>query len=74
MIRETLLIRVSPDADLLEAGMLDSLGLVDLLAQLEQRFGVQVDYESLEYEDLRSVASVAALVERSKKAGVVEAA
>lgn len=36
---------LSPDLDLVRSGLLDSLGFVDLIADLERELGVQVDLE-----------------------------
>lgn len=52
----------TPDADLLQAGILDSLKLVELLFHLEQRFGFTVAMEELDTEDFRSIHSMARLV------------
>ena len=65
LVTETLLVNVeSADTDLLATGLLDSLRLIDLLTQLEQRFNVRFDCQSLEFDDLRSPAMLAALVAR----------
>ena len=52
----------SPDTDLLETGVLDSLQLVELLLQLEQRFGFQLKIEDIDLDDLRTLARIARLV------------
>lgn len=54
----------SPDADLLETGLVDSIGLVELILQLEDRFGIDLPMESLEIDDLRSVNRIADLITR----------
>lgn len=54
----------SPDADLLETGLVDSIGLVELILQLEDRFGMDLPMESLEIDDLRSINTIADLVTR----------
>jgi D-alanine--poly(phosphoribitol) ligase subunit 2 len=54
----------SPDADLLETGLVDSIGLVELILQLEDRFGMDLPIESLEVDDLRSINTVADLITR----------
>jgi methoxymalonate biosynthesis acyl carrier protein len=65
LLSEKLAIDVdSPDADLLGTGLLDSLGLIQLLVHLEEKFGVQISLAEIEIEDLRSVSSIAALVVR----------
>jgi acyl carrier protein len=58
----------SVDADLLEAGFLNSLTLVELLWQLEEHFGFRVVVEELDIENLRSVRSIARLVAGLKRA------
>lgn len=52
----------SPDTDLLETGVLDSLQFVELLVQLERRFGFRIKLEDLELDDLRTLARIARLV------------
>ena len=52
----------SPDTDLLETGVLDSLQFVELLLQLEQRFGFWVKVEDIDLDDLRTLARIARLV------------
>ena len=52
----------SPDTDLLEAGVLDSLQLVELLLQLEQRFGFRIKIEDMDLDDLRTLRTIARLV------------
>ena len=56
----------SPETDLLGTGTLDSLLFVELLLQLERRFGLRVDMENLDLDDFRSVASIAGLVASSR--------
>jgi acyl carrier protein len=56
----------SLEADLLASGVLDSLALVELLMQLELRYGVQISLEKLDFEDFRSVAAIAAFVARER--------
>lgn len=64
LLSEKLLVEVdSIEADLLKAGILDSLALIQLLAHLEERYGVRIPLEELEIEDLRSISSIARLVE-----------
>ena len=48
----------SPQHDLIESGMLDSLALVDLIYQIEARFNTEIDLETLDLEHWRSVASI----------------
>jgi acyl carrier protein len=70
MLSEVLHVGVpAPETDLLEAGTLDSLGMVELLLQLERRFGVKVELEGLDVETFRSVARMADFVARARDGG-----
>lgn len=53
-----------PDIDLLETGLVDSIGLVELILELEERFGVTLPMEGLEIDDFRSVYRIADLIVR----------
>ena len=52
----------SPQTDLFESGILDSLRFVELLAALEETFGMRVSVEELEIDDFRSLSRIAAFV------------
>ena len=62
----------SVDTDLVGTGLLDSLALVELLAQLEETFGVSISTDDLELENFRSIDSIAGFV--SRRTAAVEAA
>jgi|SRR5689334_12986277 len=67
LIAGKLLLEVSsPDEDLLAAGVLDSLSLIQLLVGLEQHFGIRIPLEEMQIEDVRSVRALAHLVEKHK--------
>ena len=60
---DTLNIEVpSDDTDLIEAGYIDSLALVELLFAIEREFSVSVPLDELEIDDFRNVESISALV------------
>ena len=52
------------DTSFLEAGILDSTGVLEVVAFLEQQFGVRVDDDELTPENLDSIASIGAFVSR----------
>jgi acyl carrier protein len=52
------------DLDLLQNGVVDSLGLVGLLAEVEQRLGIELDYDDLPIEDLARVGPLSRHIER----------
>ncbi|MEM7326805.1 MAG: phosphopantetheine-binding protein [Actinomycetota bacterium] len=54
------------ETDLLAEGVLDSLSLLDLLAEIESTLGVVIDLAALELTDLESVKTLAELVERNR--------
>lgn len=54
----------SPDTDLLESGLVDSIGLVELILQLEERFDVSLPMDALEIDDFRSINTIADLITR----------
>ena len=53
---------VLPTTDLLETGLLDSLGMVELLFHLEQRFGFTANFTDLDFENFRSIERIAEMV------------
>jgi acyl carrier protein len=55
----------SPDADLIDGGLLDSLALVELLFAIEREFNVSIPLEDLDIDTFRSVSSIARFVEQS---------
>jgi acyl carrier protein len=66
VLSEKMFIEVaSPDTDLLGTGLLDSLALIQLLVHMEETFGVKIALDEIEIEDLRSISSIATLVDRS---------
>jgi acyl carrier protein len=68
IFRDLLKIAVpTPDTDLLATGMLDSVGFVNLILHLEERFGFHIAMETLEPDNLRSIASIAAFVSAQRQ-------
>ena len=71
LIASQLLVEVgSPDDDLLASGILDSLTLVQLLVSLEEHFEIRIPLEKIEIDDMRSIQSIARLVESQRLAAV----
>jgi acyl carrier protein len=60
---DTLNIEVpSDETDLIDAGYIDSLALVELLFAIEREFSVSVPLDELEIDDFRNVRSISELV------------
>jgi acyl carrier protein len=74
VIAEKLMLEVnSPEEDLLSSGAIDSLSLIQLLVNLEEYFGVRIPLDELEIEDLRSIQSIARLIEDYRHAAATTA-
>lgn len=56
----------SPDSDLVQSGVLDSLTVVRLLVVLEQEFGLTVAMDDLDLADFRTIGSIAQWVARQR--------
>ena len=64
LFRDKLGIEVpSPESDLIESGLLDSLRLVELLLEIEASLGCRIPIDEIELDDLRSVRRIARLIE-----------
>jgi acyl carrier protein len=55
-------VALTGDADLLGAGIVDSLGLLRLVAFMEDRFGVRVPDEDVVFENFQSIRAMASYV------------
>jgi acyl carrier protein len=55
---------------LLDAGIIDSTGVLDLIGFIEQQFGVAVADEELVPENLDSIARLSAFVDRKRTSAV----
>ena len=54
------------DASLLAKGVIDSTGVLEVVAHLESTYGIKVDDAELLPENLDSIARIAAFVEKKK--------
>lgn len=63
----------SPETDLIESGLLDSLTFVDLLVYIEEVFGVRIPLEQLELDSCRTIDRLARLVLTPSDASVAGA-
>jgi acyl carrier protein len=59
--------KLGDDDSLLEAGIIDSNGILELINYLEERYGIKVNDDELMPENLDTIASIAAFL--AKKAG-----
>ena len=60
------------DFDFLIEGVMDSLGLLEMISALEESFGLELDLESLEAQELTKLGPLCRVVEQqSREAGSV---
>lgn len=59
---------VQPDDSLLDSGLIDSTGIFELVAFLEETFAVKVEDEEIVPEHFETAGQIAAFVDR-KRAG-----
>lgn len=57
---------IKVDDDLLSAGIIDSLGILQLVAFIEQQFGITVQDEDVVFENFSSVRAMADYVAGQK--------
>lgn len=63
LIRETLLVEVpTPETDLIDSGLIDSLALVSLITEIEHDFGIQLPLDEFDLDRFRSAQQIAAFV------------
>lgn len=54
---------LTPDTNLLESGIIDSLGILDLVSYLEQAFGIVVADDELVPEHFQSIGRLVEFIE-----------
>jgi len=57
--------QLAVDHDLLADGVIDSLGLLKLIAWVEDRFALAVDDTALDPDNFRSIAAIDAFISRT---------
>jgi acyl carrier protein len=55
--------------DFLAAGVIDSLGFVELVEEVQARFGIAIDDVEITEENFGSIDAIAGYVERKRSAG-----
>lgn len=59
---------IKPDEDLLGAGIIDSLGILQLVSFVEEQFGIQIPDEDVVLENFQSVAALAGYLDQHRAA------
>ena len=55
------------DEPLLESGIIDSLGVLKILAFLDEEFGIDLSADQIKVEKFKNIRSICALVGQDKK-------
>ena len=58
---------IAPDQSLFEAGVLDSVGIFDLVSFLEEEFGLQIGDEQIVPENFESINAITDFVARLRE-------
>ena len=61
--------KLPDDYDLHASGVIDSFGILELIGELEERFGLEIDYEELDPEELTVVGPFSRYVEAQSRSG-----
>lgn len=64
MLHGSLTVPLGDDDQLVESGIIDSLGVMTLLSFLDEKFSIQVSGDDLIPENFESVSAITALVNR----------
>ena len=59
---------IDPDEDLLAGGVIDSLGLMEVVSFVEQEYGIEVTDQDLVADNFRSLKSIQEFVEVKRRA------
>ena len=65
-VTETDEIREDLDLDLFEAGLLDSLGIIEVLLKIEERFNIKLQPTDLEKADMATVNNLVNFLNNEK--------
>ena len=59
--------QLDDDEPLIESGIIDSLGVLKIMAFLDEEFGIDLSAEQIKLENFKNVTSICSLVEKNKK-------
>ena len=59
-------VTVSPEADLLSSGLVDSIGMMQLIGFIENEFDVKVPPEDMIIENFLTIDAISSYIERRK--------
>jgi acyl carrier protein len=75
-IKEFIMTELNPDANLerlgddeplLDSGIVNSLGVLKIMAFLDEAFGIDLSAEEIKLENFKNVSSICSLLDKNKK-------
>ena len=61
--------QLAASSSLIEAGLIDSTGVLELVGYLEEQFGIRITNDALLPENLDSIENIVGFVERKRQSG-----
>lgn len=58
---------INKNESLLSQGIFDSMGFIEFIAEIEEAFDIEIDFEEMDAEDFTSIEQLTAIVEQTKK-------
>ncbi len=55
--------QVKDDFDLLKMGIIDSIGFIGLISAVEDRFGIEIDFEDMDTDNLTVIGPMSRYIE-----------
>jgi acyl carrier protein len=59
--------QLGDEEPLIDSGIVDSLGVLKIMAFLDEEFGIDLSAEQIKLENFNSVTSICSLLDKSKK-------
>ena len=60
--RETFAAEVASDTRLIEKGIIDSMGIMELVGYIEQQFGIELEMDDMTIDNFGAVSAIKALI------------
>jgi len=61
------LVEIDDDEPLVDSEIIDSLGILKIMAFLDEEFGIDLSAEQIKLENFKNVTSICSLIEKNKK-------
>jgi acyl carrier protein len=59
---------ITTDFDLMKRGIIDSIGLIQIISAIEEHFGIEIDFEDMDTDSLTVIGPLSAYIEeRARK-------